>query len=398
METKDEILFPIGLHKIHRNKLFNFTMNRWISIGYARLEDMQAAAKKIKKYEDWKPEMMRIAEIAQNENRLINAAIYFRSAEFFTLPEDTDKEILYDRFIDLFYKSFDEDNIQIHKIPYKGSFLPAIKIKASGEKKGTIALHGGMDSFKEEWYLMMKYMAQNGYEVIGFDGPGQGGALVEGGLPLEIEWEKPTSAVLDYFNLEDVTLIGLSVGGWLCMRAAAFEPRIKRVIASGHTIHYIKIVPSTIRWMMTFFMKYENFFNKASFKKMEKNARMKWEISQTMRITKSKTPFEANRKMGMALTEENMNAEKIKQDVLLFSGKDDHFIPMRLHKKQINALVNAKSVMDRIFTEKEHAQNHCQIGNIGLSLDIMLRWIEEKSKSGLNFCLFSLVGREADIG
>jgi len=381
METKKEILFPVGFHKIHSNKLFNFTMNRWISIGYARLEDMQEAAKKIKKYDDWKPEMMRIAEIAQNEDRLINAVIYYRSAEFFTMPQDADKEMLYDKYIELFYKSFKEDNVQTYNIPYKESFLPAIIIKASGEKKGTIVLHGGMDSFVEEWYLMMKYIAQNGYDVIGFEGPGQGAALLEGGLPLEIEWEKPTSAVLDYFNLEDVTLIGLSVGGWLCMRAAAFEPRIKRVIASGHTIHYMKIVPAAIRWIMTFFMRYENLFNKASFMKMEKNARMKWEISQTMRITKSETPFEANKKMATALTKENMNPEKINQDVLFFSGEEDHFIPVRLHKKQVSALVNARLVTDRIFTEKEHAQNHCQVGNIGLSLDIMLRWIAEKSNN-----------------
>jgi hypothetical protein len=165
------------------------------------------------------------------------------------------------------------------------------------------------------------------------------------------------------------------------MRAAAFEPRIKRVIASGHAIHYMEIVPAAIRWMMTLSMKYENFFNKASLKKMKKSARMKWEISQTMRITKSKTPFEANRKMAMALTRENMHAEKIKQDVLLFSGEEDHFIPLRLHKKQVSALKNAKSVTDRIFAKREQAQNHCQVGNMGLAIDTMLEWVEIKSSN-----------------
>ena len=38
------------------------------------------------------------------------------------------------------------------------------------------------------------------------------------------------AAVLDYFALSDVTLIGLSLGGGLAIRAAAFEPRVKRVI------------------------------------------------------------------------------------------------------------------------------------------------------------------------
>ncbi len=80
---KPEITFPIGFHKFHKNQLFNFTLNRWHSIGYARLEDMVEAGKNIKEYEDWKTEMVRIAEKALNDNRLVNAAIYFRSAEFF---------------------------------------------------------------------------------------------------------------------------------------------------------------------------------------------------------------------------------------------------------------------------------------------------------------------------
>ncbi len=44
------------------------------------------------------------------------------------------------------------------------------------------------------------------------------------------EWEKPTSVVLDYFKVDEVTLIGISLGGYLAVRAAAFEPRIKRVV------------------------------------------------------------------------------------------------------------------------------------------------------------------------
>lgn len=352
-------------------------MNRWYSIGYARYEDMLEAGKNIKKYDDWKTEMVRIADKALSEKRILNAAIYYRSAEFFTLPQDPDKELLYDKFSELFYKAFKEDEIQRFKIPYEGSYLPSIKVTPTKEKKGTILLHGGMDSFLEEWYFMMKYLANEGFEVIGFEGPGQGSALIKAGLAFDYKWEKPTSTILDNFDLDDVTLIGLSLGGWLCLRAAAFESRIKRVIASGHAIHYMEIVPAAIRWMFKLFMKYENLFNKSSYWKMKKNFRMKREISQTMHITKSKTPFEASKKMSLALSRENMHAERIKQDVLLFSGKEDHFIPIRLHKRQVKALVNANSVTDRIFTKEEHSQNHCQIGNIGLALDVVIKWIEK---------------------
>jgi hypothetical protein len=32
-----------------------------------------------------------------------------------------------------------------------------------------------------------------------------------------------------------------------------------------------------------------------------------------------------------------------------------------------------------VFTKEDNAQNHCQIGNIGLALKVMGEWIEEKT-------------------
>jgi pimeloyl-ACP methyl ester carboxylesterase len=371
-----QITFPVGYHQFHKTQFFNFQLNRWCSVGLARHEDMLEAGRNIKKYEDWKPEMVSIAEKAVRENRLLNAAIYYRSAEFYTLYQDPDKEMLYDKFIEYFYQALESDNIQRFKVPYQDAYLPAIKVLPNGEKKGTILLHGGYDSFLEEWYLMLKYLAVQGYEVIGFEGPGQGAALIKAGLAMDVHWEKPTGVILDYFDIDDVTLFGLSMGGWLCLRAAAFEPRIKRVVASGHAIHYMDIVPAAIGWIFEFFMRYEKIFNKSAFMKMEQNPRMKWEIGNTMRITKSETPFEGAQ-LNLSLSRKNMSAEQIRQDVLILSGEEDHFIPIRLHNQQVAALSNAKSVTDHIFTKTEHAQNHCQIGNVGLMLDTLIQWIEE---------------------
>jgi hypothetical protein len=79
------------------------------------------------------------------------------------------------------------------------------------------------------------------------------------------------------------------------------------------------------------------------------------------------------------LNEKNIHSELVKQDVLILTSRNDHFIPFKMHEMQLKALVNAKSVTGRIFTKEEHAENHCQTGNIGLSLDVMIKWIEEKS-------------------
>jgi hypothetical protein len=75
---------------------------------------------------------------------------------------------------------------------------------------------------------------------------------------------------------------------------------------------------------------------------------------------------------------QNLHSELVRQDILILTGTENHFIPLKMHYKQVNALKNARSLTARIFTREEQGQNHCQVGNIGLSLDVMLKWIEEK--------------------
>jgi alpha-beta hydrolase superfamily lysophospholipase len=378
--NKSNFTFPIGYQKFHKDKAFNFQLNRWYSMGYARFEDMAEAGQKINSFEEWKIEMLKLAEIAVSEGRLINAAYYYRAAELFTTREDPDKEHLYNKFIDQFYKAFQEDEIINSEVPYNDTFLPAIRIQpANTETKGTVVLHGGFDSFIEELYSLMKSFSDNGYEVVAFEGPGQGAARKKYGLTLDYEWEKPTKAILDYFKLEDVTLLGMSMGGWLCLRAAAFEPRIIRVIAwsvSFDVIQYTNIVGQLLAKL--FFRKFRKFTNNAMVNKMKKNLMYSWFVNNLMYITNKEVPIEGFDVL-LQLNEENLHSDLVKQDVLVLTGRKDHMIPFKMHDMQVKALTGAKSVTDRIFTKEDHAQTHCQIGNIGLVLDVMMKWITEKS-------------------
>jgi hypothetical protein len=53
-------------------------------------------------------------------------------------------------------------------------------------------------------------------------------------------------------------------------------------------------------------------------------------------------------------------SSRVSQDVLLLAGADDHIIPVRMYDRQFKALVNARSVEGRIFTEEDHTSNHCR--------------------------------------
>jgi len=77
----------------------------------------------------------------------------------------------------------------------------------------------------------------------------------------------------------------------------------------------------------------------------------------------------------LQINEENLHSDLVKQDVLILTGRKDHLVPFKMHNLQVKALTHAKSVDARVFTKEENAQNHCQVGNVGLAIETMvLEW------------------------
>ena len=109
-------------------------------------------------------------------------------------------------------------------------------------------------------------------------------------------------------------------------------------------------------------------------KKMKKDLMYSWFVNNLMYITNKEVPIEGFDVL-LQLNEENLHSDLVKQDVLILTGRNDHLVPFKMHNLQIKALTNAKSVTERVFTKEENAQNHCQMGNLGLALDVMLKCI-----------------------
>jgi pimeloyl-ACP methyl ester carboxylesterase len=342
---------------------------------------MKEAAGRINNLSGWKAEMIKQAQKALAEKRMVNAAFYYRAAEFFTHPSDPDKKVLYGKFKELFYnKAFAGENIETFKIPYYSAFLPAIRIASKIKKTtGTIVIHGGFDSYMEEFYSFADYFSGLGLDVIIFEGPGQGAALKEYGLPLTYKWEKPIKAVLDFFSLDDVTLLGISMGGWLCFRAAAYEPRIKRVIASSIAYDYMKIPPKYIENFARWLLNHPKIMQPMASLKMRILPQESWGAINLMYITKKEGSVVEASKVMMEFNSENLKSKLVTQDVLILTGAEDHFIPIKMHHMQVKALKNARSITERIFTREEQGQNHCQVGNIGLALSVMHDWIKKNT-------------------
>jgi len=109
---------------------------------------------------------------------------------------------------------------------------------ASVRRNRTLVINGGYDSTAEEAILFSGLAAvARGYTCVVFDGPGQGRALFEQGLKFRPDWEAVVSRVVDFMVARDdvdaskVALLGISFGGYLAPRAAAFEPRLAALVA-----------------------------------------------------------------------------------------------------------------------------------------------------------------------
>ncbi len=224
--------FPVGYYTLHPDASINFQMNRfydWVG-DPSMLTEMREAGAFAQDYPTFTQIFLELGEKTIAEGNIYKGAAYLRMAEFFLFADDPRKLPTLRRIIKLLLLHHQVTEEQHFRIPYESAWLSAYRFTPP-QPKGTLVAFGGFDSYCEEWLPAAFTFRDAGYDTIVFDGPGQGLTLEEAGLTMIPEWEKPVKAVLDFFQLDDVTLVGESLGGELVIRAAAFEPRVQRVIA-----------------------------------------------------------------------------------------------------------------------------------------------------------------------
>ena len=377
--------FPVGFHQLHPDISMNFQMNRWFSwVGEeGMLQEMREAASRIASYADWKREFLRLAEKASDEGHLLRSGFYYRSADFFMRADDPDRKNARAKFLSAARLVYGLDRCERHSIPYAAGgvegFLPAYRFSPA-KSKGTIVFFGGFDSYIEELTSAFFFLRDAGYDVVAFEGPGQGAALNDAGLHMTADWHKPVGAVLDHFKLDHVTLAGLSMGGCLVFRAAAFEPRVERVVAydvyPDALATYLHQVKPLLRGLLKVLLKLRaaTVVNAMARQVAKTNAIAEWGIAEGMHVSGTASPyaFFVNTKQFITADVSPL----IKQDVLLLAGNEDHLVPMAHFYRQIEMLENARSITARLFTKGDQAQSHCQVGNYGLAFSVIVNWLD----------------------
>jgi pimeloyl-ACP methyl ester carboxylesterase len=245
------------------NENFSFETLRtagFAAYGGADLGEVLVTASNIREgdeagwHQAWKATAQRVAEIGEQalasghrvsaREALLRASNYYRTAADFLLEHpatDPEMTLLSTGQSDTFAAAaalFDTP-VEDVSIPYEDTTLPAylFLVDASGAARPTIIYNSGYDSTREESYFAISAAAlRRGYNVLAFDGPGQGAALRDQKLVMRPDWEAVITPVVDYaltrgeIAADEIVLFGYSLGGLLVARAAAFEHRVAALI------------------------------------------------------------------------------------------------------------------------------------------------------------------------
>ena len=167
------------------------------------------------------------------------------------------------------------------------------------------------------------------------------------------------------------------------MRAAAFEPRVERVIAYDVLVSFQEVNLGQTRTgirrilRMLLWLRAAAIVNWLVDRVAKTNPVVEWGIQQGKHVTGTNSVFAYLR--SVAQFETTDISASVRQDVLLLAGSEDHYVPIEQWHRQIAMLNNARSITARLFTRAESAQNHCQVGNFGLVLGTIVNWLDELS-------------------
>jgi alpha-beta hydrolase superfamily lysophospholipase len=344
-------------------------------------------------YREWRALADRIATIADKSaadghtasasSAYLRASNYYRTADFFLRDDPAHDPRVADtsaRAIEAFRAA---PEIQAHwtrvQIPYEGIELEGYYLNSSGDQPGrTLLAHGGYDSTVEELFFTVGEAARRrGWNCLIFEGPGQGSALRLHKLPFRYDWEAVVTPVVDFaLNLRGVdpdriALIGMSMGGYLAPRAAAFEHRLAACIAYDGVYNMAAALPDlpgiqarSPEWVAAMDNLVAN--------RTKLPTSLRWALSNGMWVFGITTAQELLDEFSkLDLTEV---AGQISCPTLVLQAENDQFFlgqPQMLY----DALQCPKTLVE--FTAAEGAEEHCHVGALTLFHQRMFDWLDE---------------------
>jgi len=272
--------------------------------------------------------------------------------------------------------------VQSVRIPYEGTTLPGYFFRSpnAGGKAPILLVHSGRDAWAEDDLYLAQEASRRGWHCLLFDGPGQGQTLRLQGLAFRPDWEKVITPVVDFairqpgVDSTRIALMGISMGGALAPRAAAFEKRLKILVANPGVLDWGRVVTGFIaeRYPEIVDMpeKDPEGFNALMARVIAGNPFMRWGLRDTMWKQGCATPAQLVQEMKR-YTNKGF-AEKITARTLVVDGEAEEFGQA---KELFDALRCPKDYL--LFTAKETAQVHVQTGATAVASQRIFDWLED---------------------
>jgi dienelactone hydrolase len=333
-------------------------------------------------HREWKALADRIAGIADDcaakghsvsaNSAYLRASNYYRTSEFFLRDDpvnDPRVAATSARAIEMFRAAPEvQKNWTQVGIPYEGIELTGYYLNVSGDEPGpTLVAHGGYDSTVEELFFSVGDAArQHGWNCLIFEGPGQGAALRTHKLPFRYDWEAVVTPVLDFaVNLRGVdagriALIGMSMGGYLAPRAAAFDERIAACVAYDGVFNFAAALPpvSAVDEIMAH--------------PADAPTSLRWGVLNGLWTLGVSTPQE----LADEFAKYDLSAvvEQITCPTLVCDAENDQFF-----KEQPQLLYDALRCPKTLlkFTAAEGAEEHCHEGALTLFHQRLFDWLDD---------------------
>ncbi len=306
----------------------------------------------------------RLLSAGEKYNR---AATYLITCERLQAHGAPGRLALYQRFLDVFARGvrLSKENCERVEIPYEGKVISGLYVRAEGVQGPAPILVqvNGLDSTKEMKHRvgLPAWLARRGVSSLVIDQPGTGEALRLHGMTARFDSEHWASRVVDWLETrEDVDarrigLEGVSLGGYYCPRAVAFEPRFACGVAWGANHDWRDVQKRRLE-------------KEGSLPVPHYWAHVQWvwgakDIDDFMRIA------------------ENVHldgvVEKIKVPFLVTHGEKDSQIPLKWAQRTYEQLVNAPKRELKVFTEREGGVQHSSFDNSINAGQYIADWVAE---------------------
>ena len=315
-----------------------------------------------------------LAEEDEANGRLLSAgekyaraSIYLTTCERLQAHGSAARMEIYQRSLDLFLKGvkLGKERCERVEIPYEGKHLSALYVPAT-DVDGSAPLLvqvNGLDSTKEMKYRvgLPAWLAKRGIASLIVDQPGTGEALRLQGFIARYDSEHWASPVIDYLETRDdidskrIGMEGVSLGGYFCPRAVAFESRFACGVIWGANHDWRDVQK----------------------RRLEKEGNFPvphyWEHVKWVWGAKDMDEF-----MEIA---ENVHldgvVEKITVPFLVTHGEKDSQIPVKWAHRTYEQLTNSSKRELKIFTEREGGVQHSSFDNSINAGQYIADWVAE---------------------